>query len=45
MVLTNCPKGRRKNLKIKLGKKSSCEDQGNKKVKKQERNTDKRQER
>ena len=44
-VLTNYPKGRRNNeIKIKLGKKSSCEDQGHKKMKKQERKTYKRQE-
>jgi hypothetical protein len=42
MVLTNCPKGRRiKICKIELGKKSRCEGQGNKKMKKQERNTGK----
>jgi hypothetical protein len=40
MDLTNWPKGR-KQIKMKLEKKSSCEDQGNKKMKKQERNTDK----
>jgi hypothetical protein len=41
MGLTNCPKGKKEKGKIKLGTKSSCEDQGNKKMKRQERNTEK----
>ena len=42
MVLTNCPKGKKEKGKNELGTKSSCEDQGNKKMKRQERNTEKK---